>query len=208
RFHCTVAAWSWRQATLLFLPRPTGRKMFVNVVAIVFMANLRSRRVRIWETQKLSDYRFPRGWHGFVRRRLTFGASPILAERSGWDWRPRGGNGVEQILQEMAPMAKSKPAITLQVEDEAPVSAPTPEQVRAALARLTPDGGPGYIILEGRGDDYAQAAGGEDVFTAEWRECKGKSFRHWKAGRPGKPAKGKVVVPTHGARLTVQPNER
>jgi formate hydrogenlyase regulatory protein HycA len=105
-------------------------------------------------------------------------------------------------------MAKSKPAITLQVEDEAPVTAPTPEQVRAALARMTPDGGPGFLILEGRGDDYAQAAGGEGVFTAEWRESQGKGFRHWKAGQRGKPTKGKVVVPTHGARLTVQANER
>jgi hypothetical protein len=110
-------------------------------------------------------------------------------------------------------MARSRPAITLQVEDKAPVTAPTPEQVRAALGRMTPDGGPGFIILEGRGDDYAQAAGGEGVFTAEWRECKGKSFQHWKAGRRearirGKPTKGKVVVPTHGAQLTVQPNER
>jgi formate hydrogenlyase regulatory protein HycA len=105
-------------------------------------------------------------------------------------------------------MAKRTPEITLQVEDEVPVTAPTPEQVRAALARMTPDGGPGFIILEGRGDDYAQAAGGEGVFTAEWRESRGKGFRHWKAGRRGKPTKGKVVVPTHGARLTVQPNER
>jgi hypothetical protein len=31
-----------------------------------------------------------------------------------------------------------------------------------------PDGGPGFIILGGRGDDYAQAAGGEGVFTAEF----------------------------------------
>jgi formate hydrogenlyase regulatory protein HycA len=46
------------------------------------------------------------------------------------------------------------------------------------------------------------------VFTAEWRECKGKSFRHWKAGLRGKSAKGKAIVPTHGARLIVQANER
>jgi formate hydrogenlyase regulatory protein HycA len=105
-------------------------------------------------------------------------------------------------------MAKRKPAITLQVEDEAPVTAPTPAQVRAALARMTPDGGPGFIILEGRGDDYAQAAGGDGVFTAEWRESKGKGFRHWKAGLRRKPTKGKAVVPTNGAKLTVQPNER
>ena len=62
-------------------------------------------------------------------------------------------------------MPKSKPTITLQVEDEAPVTAPTPAQVGAALARMTPDGGPGFIILEGRGDDYAQAAGGIGLFT-------------------------------------------
>jgi formate hydrogenlyase regulatory protein HycA len=105
-------------------------------------------------------------------------------------------------------MAKSKPAITLQVENEAPVTAPTPEQVRGTLARMTPDGGPGFIILEGRGEDYAQAAGGEGVFTAEWRESRGKGFGHWKAGQRGKPTKGKAVVPTHGARLTVRPHER
>ena len=44
-------------------------------------------------------------------------------------------------------MARHKAPITLQVEDEAPVRAPTPEQVQAALTRMTPDGGPGFIIL-------------------------------------------------------------
>jgi len=105
-------------------------------------------------------------------------------------------------------MPKSKPTVTLQVEGEAIVTAPTPELVKAALARMTPDGGPGFIILEGRGDDYAQAAGGDGLFTAEWREYEGTGFRHWKAGQRGNAAKGKAVVPTHGAQLTVQPNER
>jgi formate hydrogenlyase regulatory protein HycA len=105
-------------------------------------------------------------------------------------------------------MAKIQRAITLQVEDEDPVTSPTPEHVRTALARMSPNGGPGFIILERHGDDYAQAAGGDGVFTAEWREPMGEGFRHWKAGQRGKPTRGKVVVPTNGAQLSVQPNER
>ena len=36
------------------------------------------------------------------------------------------------------------------------------EQLRAVVDRMTPDGGPSFVVLEGRGDDYAQVAGGEE----------------------------------------------
>jgi len=73
---------------------------------------------------------------------------------------------------------------TLTVEGEPLIVSPTPEQIRVAVDRMTAPGGPEFVILEGRGNDYAQAAGEEDLFTAEWREYAGESFRHWKAGLP------------------------
>jgi len=104
---------------------------------------------------------------------------------------------------------KRKPIITLQVEGETPVTDPTPEKVRDALARMTPNGGPGFIILEGRGEDYAQVAGGDGLFTAEWREYLSEDFKHWKAGLREVPSKGEAVIPTNGAQIIkVQNNER
>ena len=98
--------------------------------------------------------------------------------------------------------------LRLVVENEPVVSAPSPVQLRDAINRVTPRGGPGYMILEGRGQDYAQAAGGDGVYTLEWREYAGKAFRHWTAGDPGRSDTGEAVVLTNGYQVTVRTNER
>ena len=98
--------------------------------------------------------------------------------------------------------------LTLTVEDEPTMERPSTEQLREVVDRMTPDGGPSFVVLEGRGDDYAQAAGGDGVFTVEWREHRGEKFRHWKAGLPGRPTAGEVAIPTTGYEVHVRPNEQ
>jgi hypothetical protein len=97
--------------------------------------------------------------------------------------------------------------LTLTVDGEAAIESPTPEQVCAAVARLAA-GGPGFIILDGPGDDFAQAARRRDGFTAEWREHLAQGVRHWKAGRAGSSAAGETAVPYDAPAFVERPNER
>jgi hypothetical protein len=98
--------------------------------------------------------------------------------------------------------------LTLTLENQPVLRAPTVTQVHAAVGALTPRGGSGFLILEGPGQDYAQAAGGDGAFTAEWREYSGQQFRHWVAGIPGRPSKEEIAIPTNGFEVTVKENER
>jgi hypothetical protein len=59
------------------------------------------------------------------------------------------------------------PGSVLTLENQAPVHSPTLRQLGAAVDSLTPQGGPGFLILEGPNQDYSQAAGGDGKFTAE-----------------------------------------
>ncbi len=97
---------------------------------------------------------------------------------------------------------------TLTVEGRENLEAATPDEVRAAVRSMTPNGGPGFLILEGRAQDYAQAAGGDGAFTVEWREYGTGGFRHWTAGLQGQPDAGEVAIPTNGHVLRVRSNER
>lgn len=98
--------------------------------------------------------------------------------------------------------------INLTVEDQPLFPSPTLAQIQATVDALTPNGGPGFLIVEGPGPDYAQAAGGEGQFTAEWREYTGATFRHWVGGRPGMNAAKETAIPTNGFVVTVNENER
>jgi hypothetical protein len=73
---------------------------------------------------------------------------------------------------------------TLTLENRRAIQWPTSLDVGRAVDRMTTDDGPGFIVLEGRDQDYAQAAVNDGVFTVEWREVADDSFRHWKAGPP------------------------
>jgi hypothetical protein len=98
--------------------------------------------------------------------------------------------------------------LNLTLEDQPVLRAPTIKQVHAAVHALTPRSGPGFLILEGRSQNYAQAAGGDGAYTAEWREYSGQQFRHWVAGVPGRPSKKEIAIPTNGFEVTVRENER
>lgn len=95
--------------------------------------------------------------------------------------------------------------MALIVEGEEDLRNPSHEQLDAAIGRLTPDGGPGFAILENvRG--YIQTAGGDDLFTVEWRQSCGNGFRHFVAGKDGDDVT-EVAIPTNGYQVTVRKNE-
>lgn len=98
--------------------------------------------------------------------------------------------------------------LVLTVEDRSPLRRPTLRQILSSCESLTLRGGPGFLVLEGPGEDYTQAAGGDGVFTAEWREYSGSTFRHFVAGIRGRPSRREIVVPTNGFEVTVKENER
>ena len=148
--------------------------------------------------------------------------SPVIvvqAEKHGSDkvligYRPlTGGNGVCTIDELTLLDGPDRhfysrfDGCTLTVENREPLLAPTLLEVLAAVDSLTPRGGPGFLVLEGTGGDYAQAAGGDGSFMAEWRQHSGQSFRHWIAGLPDHPCSKQIRIPTNGACITVNENE-
>jgi hypothetical protein len=115
--------------------------------------------------------------------------------------------GPFDVLVNPAELGAGFQGLRLTVEDEPVFEAPSPELLRDVVGWLSPRGGPSFVVLEGRGEDYTQAAGGDGVFTAEWREYLGADFRHWVAGRPDLPADAGARVPTNGAHVSVCQNE-
>jgi hypothetical protein len=95
--------------------------------------------------------------------------------------------------------------LVLVVEGDADLRNPTEEQVDATLERLTPCGGPGFAILQ-KARDYVQTAGGDGLFTVEWRQTIDDRFRHFVAGKDGDTTT-EVAIPTNGFRVTVKKNE-
>jgi hypothetical protein len=79
--------------------------------------------------------------------------------------------------------------------------------LEALATRMASSGGPDFAVLEGRGEDYVQAADVGDAFTIEWREYSGEDFRHWKAGRFDPQAGNKAQVAA-GREIQVESNER
>lgn len=98
--------------------------------------------------------------------------------------------------------------LVLTVENQSVITAPTLEQLQAAVDRLTPRGGPGFLVVDAPNKNYAQVAGGDGVYTVEWREYRGYEFRHWVAGLLGSPSRKEVGIPMNGFAVTVQENER
>ena len=97
---------------------------------------------------------------------------------------------------------------TLTLENHEPLLAPTLPEILAAVDSLTPRGGPGFLVLEGAGGDYAQAAGGDGSFMAEWLQHSGQLFQHWVAGLPDYTSSKQIQILTNGAFITVNENER
>ncbi|QKD02269.1 hypothetical protein EB235_12785 [Mesorhizobium loti R88b] len=96
----------------------------------------------------------------------------------------------------------------LDVEGEKPAINPSRDVVAAAVDRMTPDGGPGFLILTATNGNYAQTAGGNGAFTVEWREYANGAFKHWVAGRAADRSSGQVAIATNGFKVTVNANEK
>jgi hypothetical protein len=97
---------------------------------------------------------------------------------------------------------------TLTLENHEPLLAPTLPEVLGAVDSLTPRGGPGFLVLDGVGGNYAQAAGGDGSFMVEWRQHSGRLFQHWIAGLPDQACSKQIRILTNDAFITVNENER
>lgn len=98
--------------------------------------------------------------------------------------------------------------LTLTAEDERPKQSPNFTDVHALLTRMSVGDGPNYVVLNGRGLDYAQCFGGRDGFTAEWREHNGVDCRHWRAGRREQVAGGGTFIRGRTYKVRVGLHER
>ncbi len=96
----------------------------------------------------------------------------------------------------------------MHVEDRRTLIGPRLREVRAAVADMTPDGGPSFLILTKPNIDYAQIAGGDGAFVFEWREHRGETFSHWAAGHLDEDSRGSASVQTNGYHVRVNSNER
>ncbi|MBI5759706.1 MAG: hypothetical protein HZA46_14405 [Planctomycetales bacterium] len=99
------------------------------------------------------------------------------------------------------------PKLLFSVEEEEPVRAPTVQQIRNAIARMRVNGGPSFAILESTSGSYTQIAGGDGLYTAEWREQLAEGFKHWIAGKDG-DNHSEIAIPTNGCQVTVKSNEQ
>lgn len=100
------------------------------------------------------------------------------------------------------------PGFTLTLENRPQEKSPTLLQLRGAARHLTPDGGPGFLILEGPDESYVQVAGGAARLIVEWRHYSEPGcFTHSIAGLPDRPSRRKVRVPTNGAHVSARENE-
>lgn len=99
-------------------------------------------------------------------------------------------------------------SLMLSTENKPNIRKPTAAAIAAAVARMTPRGGPSFLILEDNSESYVQAAGGDGVFTVEWRDVAAANFTHWKAGLPGSASVEEVAIPMNGHQIEVQGHER
>jgi hypothetical protein len=98
--------------------------------------------------------------------------------------------------------------LTLTADGERSRRSPSVADVEAVTTRMASDGGPNFVILEGRGEDYVQAADVGHAFTIEWREYSGEGFTHWKAGTVDPQAGNKSHVAAGDGETQVESNER
>lgn len=93
---------------------------------------------------------------------------------------------------------------SLNVEDEPVTRDVSAAGIASVLQRMTPRGGPSFLVLEASNGDYVQAAGGLGRFTVEWREVYGEGFCHWKAGATTVSRVGEAKVKTNGFHVAVR----
>jgi hypothetical protein len=95
---------------------------------------------------------------------------------------------------------------TLQVEGLDLIVSPSEEEVVSSIESLTPDGGPGFLILESSNGDYMQSAGGNGRYLVEFRKYSEGGFTHCCAGNLPENTKF-VEIPTNGFCVQIQENE-
>lgn len=86
---------------------------------------------------------------------------------------------------------------------------PTVEQLFVAIDALTPEGGPGFLVLEHPGFGFVQVAGGDGAYAVEWRDWQGsdESSPLYAAGTCQGGQTKAVRIPTNGFQVTVMANE-
>jgi hypothetical protein len=75
----------------------------------------------------------------------------------------------------------SLPGTVLKLQSGERVYRPTLAEVRYGVEKMSPTGS-SFVIVEREREGYAQAGGGEDEYSVEWREW-GEPFVHWIAGK-------------------------
>ena len=90
--------------------------------------------------------------------------------------------------------------LELTSEDVAPLKRPALHQIMDAALALTPDGGPGFLVLERAGRDYMQVAGGNGAYTCGWRmyDGNGPRFTHCAIGFSDVVSSADIQIPTNG----------
>lgn len=100
-----------------------------------------------------------------------------------------------------------KSDVSLTVEHYPDLQEPSIEYIHEMVDKLTPDGGPGFLVLSKGDRDYVQTAGGNGMLGLEWREYSESDYQHWAAGLHGQPNNNEVFVSTSGGGLRVKENE-
>jgi hypothetical protein len=100
------------------------------------------------------------------------------------------------------------PDLTLVLEGQQVFASPSVALIEAAVDWLNPSGGPGFLVLENLKGNYAQAGGGKEACTAEWREYSSTGFQHWVAGMPGRASDTNITIPGNGTHFSIKANEQ
>ena len=98
--------------------------------------------------------------------------------------------------------------VTLEVEEKASYLAPTKKQIEEAVNSLTAKGGPSLLFMERGTEDYVQIAGGDGIYTLEWREYSSGAFKHFVAGTKVGNKTKEVQIKSNGFHMTVMENEK
>ena len=100
------------------------------------------------------------------------------------------------------------PELTLTLEGQPAFTSPSSSLIEAAVDWLDPVAGPGFLILTHSDGRYAQAGGGKDAVTAEWREYFDGGFGHWVAGLRTAGPSATITIPGNGTHFSIGANER
>ncbi|MEQ1955290.1 hypothetical protein [Mesorhizobium sp. CN2-181] len=106
------------------------------------------------------------------------------------------------------PKSEVFPELTLTLEGQPAFNSPSSPLIEAAVDWLDPAAGPGFLILSHSNGRYAQAGGGKDAITAEWREYFDGGFGHWVAGLRTSGSNATITIPGHGTHFSIRANER